>query len=97
MAYHNFSFEGEDLLRSIGATWFVSYAYHRQIDPSHRAWERVRTAPMRISTFDKATRYHRQWLLEVLKMNPDNLAKNQIGVTPEQTKAMARKLLGIVG
>ena len=33
---HTFSFEGGDQLTTIGATFFVSYLYHRHVDSDSR-------------------------------------------------------------
>lgn len=94
MSNNSFSFEGGEILQHIGATWFVSYAYYCRIDNSHRAWEKVETVSNRIYSYERSAEYHRKWLSEVLKMSPARLAKNKIGVRPEQTKEMARTLLG---
>lgn len=93
MASHNFSFDGGDILRKMGATWFVSYAYYEHVDKSHRNWSKVSTANSRISNYNRGKKYHKQWLQCVLSMNDANLAKNTIGVSPCETKQMARKLL----
>jgi hypothetical protein len=90
---HSFSFEGGDILATIGATWFVSYAYYKHIDRTHKNWERVKTSVSRASTFSRSAKYHRYWLGEVLKMNDENLKKNTIGITPSATKKMASELL----
>ena len=43
MDNHNFSFEGGEYLRKIGASWFVSYCYYLNIDQSHKNWASVST------------------------------------------------------
>ena len=93
MAAHNFSFPGGEILTGMGASWFVSYAYFDKIDKTHRNWERVSTYPSRISRYQKGQKYHKDWLQEVLNMNPDNLNKNTIGLSASQTKAMAKALI----
>lgn len=95
MAEHNFSFDGGDVLKNMGATWFVSYAYYDHCDKSHTNWSRVSTARMRISYYNRSKQYHRQWLQHVLSMNDTNLAKNTLGLTPRETKQMARKMLSV--
>jgi hypothetical protein len=92
-ATHSFSFDGGDILATFGATWFVSYAYYKHIDTTHRNWERVKTSASRASTFDRSTKYHKYWLGQVLKMHDTNLKKNTIGITPAATKKMASELL----
>lgn len=93
MGYHGFSFAGGEILTEIGATWFVSYAYFERIDKTHNNWERVNTKYYRITNYHKGTKYHRDWLVEVLSMNPDALNKNTIGIEANQTKKMAKILL----
>ena len=90
---HNFAFEGGEILTGMGATWFVSYCYHENIDKDHRAWETVSTVQSRMSKYNKSKQYHRLWLREVIVMNPANLNKNTIGLNASQTIAMAKKLL----
>ena len=92
MASHKFSFEGGELLSSMGASWFVSYAYYERIDHSHRNWEKVSTS-RRIPSYAQGRIYHKEWLNVVLSMNPVNLSKNTIGLSPEQIKAMAKEVL----
>ena len=38
MARHTFSFLGGEDLTTMGATWFVSYAYYKYVDSSHKNW-----------------------------------------------------------
>ena len=93
MANHDFPFEGGDILKNMGATWFVSYVYYDHCDKSHMNWDNVRTSGMRISCYNKSKRYHKQWLQHVLSMNDANLSKNTLGVAPCVTKQMAKELL----
>ena len=93
MGYHSFPFAGGEILKEIGATWFVSFAYYEKIDKTHNNWEIVKTKYSRISNYHKGTQYHRDWLVEVLSMNPDALNTNTIGLEASQTKKMAKILL----
>ena len=93
MANHNFSFEGGEELRSIGATWLVSYAYYDHVDKTHKNWAKVSTAQMRVRRYERTRGYHEIWLKYVESMEDANLSKNTIGLTPQETKAMARKIL----
>ena len=93
MSTHKFSFVGGDILTAIGASWFVSYAYYEMIDRTHKNWDNVSTAKNRISKYHKGKPYHRDWLLQIINMNPANLNKNTIGLNSERTKGMARELL----
>lgn len=93
MANHNFSFAGGDILSKMGATWFVSYAYHDRVDKNHRNWERVSTAASRMSRYNAGIPCHKEWLQEVLVMKDENLSKNTIGLDARQVKAMAKEIL----
>ena len=96
MATHSFNFEGGEILSSIGATWFVSYAYFENIDKKHVNWSKVSTHPSRYARYTKSRQYHKAWLKEVLAMNPVNLNKNTIGLDAAQTQAMASELLSVM-
>ena len=93
MANHNFSFAGGDILSKMGATWFVSYAYHDRVDENHRNWGHVSTAASRTSRYIAGVPYHKEWLQEVLVMKDENLSKNTIGLDAWQVKAMAKEIL----
>ena len=93
---HTFAFEGGEILTTIGATFFVSYLYHRQVDETHRNWEAVATKKSRINTIDQSTHYHGAWLDRVGFMNETNLNKNTLGLDGAQVKAMAKAILGRV-
>jgi hypothetical protein len=75
----------------MGASWFVSYIYYEKMDRTHRNWDRVSTTQSRISKYNKGKIYHKDWLKEVIAMNPANLNKNTIGLSAEQTKSMAKE------
>ena len=93
MASHNFNFPGGDILTGMGASWFVSYAYHQRIDSTHMNWNRVSTAKSRISKYESGKSYYKAWLTEIIAMNPLNLNKNTIGLSSDETKRMAKELL----
>ncbi len=95
MASHNFNFDGGEILSKMGASWFVSYAYFEKIDRTHKNWSNISTAQSRISKYNNSRYYHQYWLREVLDMNPANLNKNTIGLRAEETKSMAKQLLGL--
>ena len=48
---HTFDFEGGDDLTTMGASWFISYLYHIEIDSNHRNWEVPKTKNGRVSVF----------------------------------------------
>ncbi len=93
MGRHVFSFEGGEDLTTMGACWFVSYCYYKNIDNSHRNWDSVSTASNRISVYTSTKHYHKYWLSEVLNMSDANLNKNSLGLSGSQVKRMARELL----
>jgi hypothetical protein len=93
MPRHTFNFDGGVKLTTLGASWFVSYLYYTTIDSSHLNWRTLSTAQKRISAFQSTTDYHTYWLEQIINMHDNRLTKNQIGLSAEQTKAMARSLL----
>jgi hypothetical protein len=40
MARHCFIFENGDMLTTMGATWFVSYAYYFYVNSEHTNWRK---------------------------------------------------------
>lgn len=91
MASQSFAFEGGEILTGMGASWFVSYAYYKTVDPSHRNWAKVSTTQTRISKYNKGKQYHKAWLKEVQAMNPANLNKTLSGLMQLRPK-LWRKL-----
>lgn len=90
---HVFCFEGGEQLTTIGATFFVSYLYHRHIDPNHSNWASIKTKESRISTIYRSEQYHRAWLERIGRMNNTNLSKNTLGLGGAAVKEMALALL----
>ena len=86
-------FGGEEQLKKIGATWFVSYAYYEYIDKSHMNWDRISTVSFRISVYNCSRCYHKGWLQQVLNMDYGRIGTNSLGVSPSETKRMAQELL----
>lgn len=93
MARHSYQFEGGDDFTTLGATWFVSYAYYQHIDKKHDNWNRVKTYPSRIKVYDKNHSLHKYWLERVLEMNPANLGKNSLGISSDETMTHAEEIL----
>ena len=93
MSSHAFSFKGGDILADIGATWFVSYSYYKNISPCHRNWDLVKTSNMRISKYNNSKEYHILWLKEILNMNDNKLGTNTIDLTATEVKQMANEIL----
>lgn len=90
---HAFNFDGGMELSHMGATWFVSYAYHCSVNKKHVAWENVKTYSTRISVFNRTKKYHVFWLQQVLLMEDARLSTNKLGVEAKDVKNMARETL----
>ena len=90
---HAFAFYGGKLLNGMGASWFVSYAYHLHVDSSHTKWNRVSTMSDRISKYNSTFSYHRYWLDKVMTMDDCKLAQNEIGLTAIKVKKMAKAVM----
>lgn len=101
---HTFSFEGGDDLTTMGASWFISYLYHIEIDSNHRNWEAPKTKNGRVSVFlrtkclstAKGVAMHRHYVEQVCLMSPALLSKNKIGIRGERVIAMAKELLALM-
>ena len=77
----------------MGATWFVSYCYYRNINPMHRNWDLVSTAASRSSVYNGSTSEHKQWLIQIMSMNSNSLDTNTIGLSGNEVKLMAKEIL----
>ena len=95
MASHNFNFEGGEYLTQIGATWFVSYCYFKNVNKSHENWKKISTAANRISVYSRTENYHKYWLQKIVCMDKERLNTNKIGLDANQTIAMAQELLKV--
>jgi|GEM_PF-1539398 len=97
MVRNTFTFDGGEMLTTMGASWFVSYGYHKKIDPSHKNWEEVSTTQSRISVYSRSGKYHELWLQEIICMSDNKLKTNSIGLHADKIKWMAKKLLEKTG
>ena len=88
-----FTFENGDILTTMGATWFVSYAYYLYVDGQHINWQHVSTCQNRIRTFNWSKKHHHFFLTEIAKMNENNLNKNTLDLNGVRVKQMAKELL----
>ena len=93
MSNHAFNFDGGKLLSRMGATWFVSYLYFKEVDSSHKNWDLIENTTNRISAYNKSSTYHKFWLREVLNMDDSRMKTNNIYLSPSETKVMAQKVL----
>jgi hypothetical protein len=80
----------------MGVSWFVSYAYHVYIDPTHTNWKNVKSSPSRTAMFKKITHAHKYWLEKVLEMNEARLNTSKTGLKGSQIKEMARQILALM-
>jgi hypothetical protein len=80
-------------ISKMGASWFVSYAYHVYIDPTHANWENVKSSSSRTTMFRKITHAHTYWLKRVLEMNENKLNTSKTGLEGARIKEMARQIL----
>ena len=90
---HEYRLEGGSELTTMGATWFVSYSYHKIVDSFHMNWSRVSTASSRRSVYSCTEYYHEYWLWAVLHMSDSRLDTNSIGLSGAQVKRMAYEVL----
>lgn len=96
MARHPFNFEDGEYLTTMGAVWFVSYCYYNKIDKIHLNWQNISTVSNRMSVYRRTADFHKFWLHRVLEMNDRNLNKNTLGLSGDEVKNMAKKLLTTV-
>jgi hypothetical protein len=96
MARHCFNFPNGDILTTMGATWFVSYAYHIYVDRGHTNWREVSTHQSRASVFKTSKQHHRFFLSEIMKMHEHNVEKNTLGLKGSEIKQMAKEILQIL-
>lgn len=80
-------------LETMGASWFVSYAYYDYVDPTHMAWSKTDTVKTRRNVYDNAVDRRIDWLKEVLKKDVDRLSRNTFGLSGYEIKRMAREVL----
>lgn len=93
MARHVFNFENGDILTTMGASWFVSYAYYLYVDRKHTNWQEVPTHQNRASVFSSSKKFHRFFLTKISQMNETNLSKNTLGLKGTKIKQMANEIL----
>lgn len=91
-AHHNYAFDGADYLVVMGSSWFISYMYYDLIDRKHQNWRRVRTYPNRSAVYRRTQEFHQTYLHEILKMDPNLLNRNAIGILGNDVIAMAKMI-----
>lgn len=90
MVRNTFSYEQWRGIRTMGASWFISYAYHSYVDATHLNWKEVPTAYSRISVFNSTKPNHKDYLDAIMDMNEAQLGTNKIGLTGAQVKQLAK-------
>ena len=93
MSRHTFQFEGSEDLITMGASWFVSYAYYCNVDQKHTNWNRVTTFQGRISIFNRTKNLHQFWLEQIANIKDENLNRNMLGLNAGDIKGMVKTLL----
>ena len=92
MKKHDYNFSGGDKLKSIGAGWFVSYAYYKEIDAHQLNWKKIKTYNTRRSTYNSTLKYHYFWISKIINMDENRLGTNKIELSGTQIKMMAQVL-----
>ncbi len=81
-------------LDTMGAAWFVSYAYYNLCDKNHKNWEKAGTIQRRLWSYKNGQKsYLKLWLNKVLEKNDKKLKNNQINLDPTEVKRMALEIL----
>ena len=93
MKDHSFNFEGGDILRKIGASWFVSYSYYMYCDKHQKNWENTASLNLRLSYYKQGKSFHYQWLKYAVTMSASKLNGNRLGLSGEEIIEMAKKVL----
>jgi uncharacterized protein (DUF1919 family) len=88
-----FNFNRGSELTTMGATWFVSFAYYAYIDKMHNNWKLVKTYPNRSNVFGNTKMHHKYWLEKVIEKGDDKLNTNKICLKAKDIKLMTKKLL----
>lgn len=93
MGRNTFKFEGGEDLTTMGAGWFVSFCYNKNINSSHKNWTKIKTVKLRSSVYRKTKHFHKFWLTKVLDINDGNLNRNRMDLKATDIKCMAKQLL----
>ena len=82
------------MLNTIGRSWFVSYAYYKYIDSSHKNWElREKYLAGAVKYFNVLVREHRAILQDICNADEARLSQNKIGLSGQEIKVLADKIL----
>ena len=92
---HPFNFNGGEHLTTMGAAWFVSYAWFEKVDHNHKNWGKVTTYTNRLSVYKNTRSMHQYWLKQVSLMSEKRLNTNSIGLTGRSILMMTQTLLSL--
>ena len=92
MDNHNFYFYGGEILKKMGASWFISYCWYERKDKTHFNWQKVKTYKSRRVRYLESRSYHDFWIKQIMNMNVDLLSKNTIGLRGTEVIKMAKVL-----
>ena len=80
----------EERINTIGASYLVSYLYNQYIDSKHNAYKKRKTDKTRETRNLKA--HYQEIIKIILTMEESKLANNEIGLTGEDVKGLAKEL-----
>lgn len=95
MTTNIYAFDETGELTSMGASWFTSYAYYKYKDKTHLNWQNSGKTNNNITIFNRTTKYHSFWLRKICKLS-DRLETNDLGLSADEVRKMARKLFFIL-
>jgi hypothetical protein len=84
-------FEAGEKLRTVGASFLVSYLYWKKIDQTHNNWRLANTNNPNSIESNKG--YWAIWIEAIIRKDPAALGQNKIDLTGSQIINMAKKLL----
>lgn len=96
MKPHGYNFTSGEELSYIGASWLVSYLYYLKIDQNHRNWDKVSDVATRKNRCKRHSQFHSVWLQEIIRMNPEKLDRNHIGLNGAEVIEMAKAVLPLL-
>ena len=88
---HDYNFNGGNLLRRIGASYYVCYLYGINIDPKEVRWQQIRTKDSRNKLIANHTKFCSPWLEKISKM--EKVGTNSMGLTAAEVHKYANELL----
>lgn len=87
-------FEAGEKLRTVGASFLVSYLYWKKIDPTHTSWRLANTNNP--NTIINNKEYWAIWIEAIVHKDPGSLGQNKIELSGSQIINMAKRLLPLL-